>query len=491
MYPVIDRSGVEENPGPLGGAPSRARAAPPSACEVLVCHAGACLARGAEAVLAEIEELASVVGGGCAVRASGCLGYCNEAPNAVVRKRGAQASATAHTQLRSLEASADVVRRATGKQPALEDERVRARLAELRAARARQHAVAASHWNAALRGLSELAAKRPAAAAVRDELDALLAKAGFPDGVGAAMPGAIANYTQWTLEGVRPVTRHSALFRFVSSDLKRSTPHPRGRGRMPEPVTWHTTMLAEVGPNAEGPLPWVERDYTPISSAKDWEAGRCDILIKVYPDGACTSWLYRAAPARVWLSKPARTLRVPGLVADGGAFRPASVLLLLAGTGVVALPQILMHRDPMRQLAISTPKRDQLHVPIDVVLSCREDDVLLLPELARWCGDGDGGEASGVRHCALLLTPPANAREPPFPDAPAGGAAEAERALHGLANARVVRSRLNPTILAEAFARMPQPCRVVVSGPGGFNSAAREMLLELVDDEEQITTLSA
>ena len=46
---------------------------PPSACEVLVCHAGACLARGAEAVLAEIEELASVVGGGCAVRASGCL----------------------------------------------------------------------------------------------------------------------------------------------------------------------------------------------------------------------------------------------------------------------------------------------------------------------------------------------------------------------------------------------------------------------------------
>ena len=57
--------------------------------------------------------------------------------------------------------------------------------------------------------------------------------------------------------------------------------------------------------------------------------------------------------------------------------------------------------------------------------------------------------------------------------------------------ARVVRSRLNPTILAEAFARMPQPCRVVVSGPGGFNSAAREMLLELVDDEEQITILSA
>ena len=55
----------------------------------------------------------------------------------------------------------------------------------------------------------------------------------------------------------------------------------------------------------------------------------------------------------------------------------------------------------------------------------------------------------------------------------------------------MLRSRLNPQILAEAYERMPQPCRVVVSGPGGFNTAAREMLLELVDDEEQVTILSA
>jgi glutamate synthase (NADPH/NADH) large chain len=32
-------------------------------------------------------------------------------------------------------------------------------------------------------------------------------------------------------------------------------------------------MLAEIGPNSEGPLPWIERDYTPISSAKEWETG--------------------------------------------------------------------------------------------------------------------------------------------------------------------------------------------------------------------------
>ena len=42
---------------------------------------------------------------------------------------------------------------------------------------------------------------------------------------------------------------------------------------MPEQVTWHTTLLAEVGRNEEGPLPWVERDYTPVSGAKEWEQG--------------------------------------------------------------------------------------------------------------------------------------------------------------------------------------------------------------------------
>ena len=74
----------------------------------------------------------------------------------------------------------------------------------------------------------------------------------------------------------------------VALDFNRS-------GRLPEPVTWHTTLLAEVGPNAEGPLPWVERDYTPVSSAKEWEAGRCELLVKVYPHGAATGWLHRQA----------------------------------------------------------------------------------------------------------------------------------------------------------------------------------------------------
>ena len=99
------------------------------------------------------------------------------------------------------------------------------------------------------------------------------------------MPSAIESYSQWSVEGVTPVSRHSAIFSLRSDDRRRGTPHPRGNGRLAVPVTWHVTLLAEVGPNAEGPLPWVEREYTPVSSAKQWELGRCELLVKVYPRG--------------------------------------------------------------------------------------------------------------------------------------------------------------------------------------------------------------
>ena len=191
--------------------------------------------------------------------------------------------------------------------------------------------------------------------------------AGFSDGVRATMPAAISQYCQWSVDACTPVTQHSAVYHLTCKDRKRGTPHPRGSGQLPMSKTWHTTLLVEVGPNSEGPLPWIERDYTPISSAKDWESGRCSMLVKIYTDGAATSWLHRAAPARVWLSKPRQTLTVPSLVPEGEAFEPKSVLLFLAGTGVVALPQILHHRDPIYKLGISTPRRKQLKVPINVV----------------------------------------------------------------------------------------------------------------------------
>ena len=117
--------------------------------------------------------------------------------------------------------------------------------------------------------------------------------------------------------------------------------------------------------------------------------------------------------------------------------------------------------------------------------------MLLLPQIAQWCHDG--GEARGVRHCTLLLTPASDGPAPPFPTAAGGDATEAQSLLRGLSNVRVLRTRLKGELVSEAFARMAQPCRVVVSGPGAFNSAARAMLAELIEDEvdEQVTILSA
>ena len=217
MYPIYDRSGVDDDlPRPLGqsGTAPSPRTSAPQPSEVLVCHAGTCRRAGAEAVLAEIEELVNASGGSdyCTVRQSGCLGYCSEAPNAVVRQK--RSGTSVHMRLRSMEASAKVAERVTGSKPV--DGPANGRLEELRLARARQHAVSLSHWNAALNGLAERAAQRPA---LRAELAALLARAGFPDAtlatmssnqalpagawprlaVGGAMPSAIESYSQWSL----------------------------------------------------------------------------------------------------------------------------------------------------------------------------------------------------------------------------------------------------------------------------------------------------
>lgn len=448
---LYDRSGVDEIPEAFEDDYRSTRP------EVLVCTASTCRAAGAEAVLTEIEELAD-----CVVKGVGCLGYCSEAPNALVRKNG---MASVHTKLRTIEKSLDVVKKATGKVPGGLDAKTKQRLEKLRAERARRHAISVYHWNAALKD----------SPAERD--DDLRRRVETMEG-----------YVQWSLVAVVPMSKYSAVYRFTSSDRKRGTPHPRGSGRMADPVTWHTTLLAEIGSNSEGPLPWIEREYTPISSAKEWEQGRVDILVKIYDDGKATSWIHGLETnAKVWLSKPVRTLSMPSLTEDESRFRPGSVLLVLGGTGVVALPQILYHRRPIQHLAISTPRRSQLHVPIDLILSCREDDILLLAEIAAFCKDGLQNHITGLRQCTLLLTPAKSSQKSFFVPPTL---LDPDVLFRDLPNARIVRSRLSPPILAKAVAHLQHPSRVVVSGPDNFNITARAILSDLLHDDH-ITVLSA
>ena len=475
---------------------------------IYVCQSGTCRSKGSDAALVEIEELAKLVGN-CNVGPTQCLGYCSQGP-AVEVIQGSRRSKY-HVKVNTFRKSARVVESATGKRPPLENlpPETESRLSEIRATKRREYFVSTFQWNKALCGL---AGKSKEQIKLRPEFEMILYRAGYQcinpgkflkHGHLLEMPASIEGYVPWTLQSVEIVSSHSAIFKFSSDNRKRGTPHPRGRGQMAQPITWHVTMLGQVGANEEGPLPWIERDYTPISSALEWERGRCEILIKIYRDGRVTSWLEQKtkrlleSETKVWLSKPIKTLSVPSLVSEDDNFRPASVLLLLAGTGIVALPQIMAHREPHRLLGISTARYKQLRCPIDLIHVCREDDILLLSQIRQYCSHGMWGHPKfrGLRNYTLLLTKESKdveGREPPFQ-----GHFQTDTAqgygdiLKDVPNAKTMKSRLNQRIIANAIGKLVEPYRVVVSGPDAFNKAAREFLDNCGVESTRITMLSA
>ena len=278
---------------------------------IYVCQSGTCRSKGSDAALVEIEELANLVGD-CQVETTGCFGYVSQGPAVLTttrkKKQRHQNKNLIHFKVNTFEKSADVVKVVTGK----EDKVVmgdlpiesQQRLSEMRDIKKREYLIATYQWNKALAGITKELLQNQTR---YSDIKTILNKAGYPNlsphdvlqpssngylpnHLLPPMPTAcIDNYVLWNVESVEIVSKHSAIFKLVTNDLKRGTPHPRGRGKMAEPVTWHVTLLGEVGRNEEGPLPWIERDYTPISSALEWERGRCDILIKVYGDGCLTS----------------------------------------------------------------------------------------------------------------------------------------------------------------------------------------------------------
>jgi len=157
---------------------------------VFVCQAGPCRRAGGEAVLLEIEELSRSVGG-VAVRPSGCLGNCSNAPNVLVVDDQAE---QIFARRCDLAASAEVVQRASGRVPSLGDADMVARLARARRLRVRTEAREESKWNLALCGMREDVARAHAEAQAEpteesadslqelvQEYAELLAAAGFGD----------------------------------------------------------------------------------------------------------------------------------------------------------------------------------------------------------------------------------------------------------------------------------------------------------------------
>jgi len=518
--------------------------------DILVCQAGACRRVGSEAVLLEIEELAKGLTQ-CSVQPSGCLGACSQAPNAVIVKHRGE---TLCSRIQTVQESATVVQKATGRLPNVDDSDMLQRLTDARLVRIRSQARDESKWNVALAGFADqvLNASGSRSLQLHFEFSELLMNAGcweqaleqltqiqkrIPHNIQILMQRAqilsklgqweelavvektastffcsprdfrtqnevtsflakcksdgadqlasngerrVDNYAVWYLANITKLSKHSAIYHFTSHDGLRGTPNRKGRGRTRWNKTWHTTLLAKVGTNSEGPLPWVERDYTPISSAKEWDQGRCDILIKIYNSGLATSWLYRQPLGRdIWLSHPSKTLDVPSLAPDlrDATFRPESYLLILAGSGIVTAPQVLHHTDQSTSFGPSPP----ITKPIRIVYACRQDDMLLASDLIKWCREDK------LQHLTLVLTEPQNDTVAPFPDVENADLS----ILASLPNATVLISRISEQMLATELKLCKNPCRTVVSGPEAFNAAAKEMLLQSGLSLAAITILSA
>lgn len=87
-----------------------------------------------------------------------------------------------------------------------------------------------------------------------------------------------------------------ARVRDASSPASAGNPDGLREARHPAPAR---AELGAPAPDLDGPIPWVERDCTPVGTTV--ERGRCEILIKIYGDGLFTQWPHgngRSGPGR-------------------------------------------------------------------------------------------------------------------------------------------------------------------------------------------------
>jgi hypothetical protein len=157
------------------------------------------------------------------------------------------------------------------------------------------------------------------------------------------------------------------------------------------------------------------------------------------------------------------------------------VLTRLCSRPVFVLPheQVLHHANS----ATCFGNRAPITQPVSVIHSCRTDDALLIPELARWCRDGS------LARCTVLLTASQSVKAAFAETADV----DVSAAFAELDNAVCVNARLSPETLRAELSLMEKPLRVVVSGPESFNGACKSMLKQIDDDlgAEAVTILSA
>eukprot|EP00930_Biecheleria_cincta_P098521 TRINITY_DN90177_c0_g1_i1.p1 TRINITY_DN90177_c0_g1~~TRINITY_DN90177_c0_g1_i1.p1 ORF type:complete len:766 (+),score=177.59 TRINITY_DN90177_c0_g1_i1:37-2298(+) len=508
----------------------------PGTGRLLVCHDLACRQAGAEALHAEIEELLHACGETCSIEKATCFGRCRHGPVALASRKSKNGKRLEVTfeELDSLSKSESVVRSVTGRQDLAKIDPMRLKqLFVSRATNLAASAQAALRFNRALGHLAQAqevahddevlpdvvfaqAEALEAAGLVEqalhkiewllsisseapdDELRLrrarLLAKMGRPDeleqlkaephlagevcrafdgmhgevlGPGVRRP--VEGYSLWCLASVDPVSKHSALFRFEA----RESTSRRGQASSAWQL-WHVTLLAEVGANSEGPLGWVEREYTPVSSDSDWNEGRLELLVKVYPLGLASHWFAKLnVGTDIFISQPTMTLMAPSLVtidAMKEAFTVQSVLFVAGGTGLAPALGVL-HFFKEKDL------------PIQLVYCCQADDVLLLERLQAFAQQRKSLTA------ILVALSPASADDEHGVGFPSGPLAPTSESFPQLT---FVQGRITKTLLAEVVERLGfAGLRAVVCGPQAMNDAVASSLQELGLLTKQLTVMKA
>lgn len=278
---------------------------------------------------------------------------------------------------------------------------------------------------------------------------------------------AIEGYTVWRLQAKRHDSEHTTRFSFKCCDGPERRGDPYG-GWLPK--LWHLTALAHVGTNAEGPLQFVEREYTPISTAEQWKQGVCELLIKKYEHGLASMWFHGLQEgAEVYLSRPQVTLMLPSLVTleavTATTCSPDCVLYIAGGTGIAPFVGVADHFASR-------------NVALELLYGCRADDVLLLDRLQQL--------STGRFHATVALTseaPNSNPLKVLFPERPGAGDAGWLEVSHG---------RIDGQLVRKVISKLPQDkLRVVVCGPQAMNDSAFESLQEVGVPAHQITILKA
>eukprot|EP00929_Paragymnodinium_shiwhaense_P113557 TRINITY_DN81839_c0_g1_i1.p1 TRINITY_DN81839_c0_g1~~TRINITY_DN81839_c0_g1_i1.p1 ORF type:complete len:762 (+),score=197.23 TRINITY_DN81839_c0_g1_i1:135-2420(+) len=273
----------------------------------------------------------------------------------------------------------------------------------------------------------------------------------------------------WTVLAKVPVSRWSVMLTLRNKAPDQDVGVPEIAWQI-----WHRTLLAPIGENEEGPMPWVERDYTPV---KD-DGVTCDLLVKIYPSGKATQWIHKLeVGATVVLSKPMPTLMMPTCIPLDNinkASAPDKVILVVGGTGVTPAIQILK----------SFKDKD---VPVSVFYACREDDALCLDLLS------EAVQVPGARtRVALSLSSAVEAAAYPFhiDVAPPSSSMQDLVAAHPLLEFH--RGRLAAELLRSALQEFgKEGLRVVISGPLSLNEAMHSFFTEEGVDRTQITVLQA